>query len=94
VAVPQLVITQFRAADKTAVSAPIAPGAGRRVSVGAGSGLFIEGMWVERVGQQVWERGTLVRLIVEDGDQIVQFEGDPAAGWDEAALVALAERLR
>lgn len=92
--VPQLVITQFRVVDKEAVIAPIAPGAGRRVAIGERSGLFIEGMWVERGGQQAWERGTLVRLIVEDGDQIVQFEGDPAAGWDEATLVALAARLR
>lgn len=92
--VPQLVITQFRAVDKEAAIAPIAPGAGRRVPVGDRSGLFIEGMWVERAGQQVWERGTLVRLIIEDGDQIVQFEGDPAAGWDEATLVTLAARLR
>lgn len=91
---PQLVITQFRAADKGAIVAPIAAGAGRRVPVGATSGLFVEGMWVDRGGQQVWERGTLVRLIIEDGTHVVQFEADPGAGWDEAALVALAERLR
>ena len=93
-ATPQLVLTQFRAASKEAITAPIAAGAGRRVAVGDRSGLFVEGMWVERGGQQVWETGTLVRLIIEDGPQVVQFEADPAAGWDEAALVALVQRLR
>lgn len=93
-ATPQLVLTQFRAISKEAIIAPIAAGAGRRVPVGDRSGLFIEGMWVERSGQQVWETGTLVRLIIEDGAQVLQLEADPSAGWDEAALVALAERLR
>ncbi len=93
-AIPQLVLTQFRATGKAAIDAPIAVGAGRRVPVGDRSGLFIEGMWVKRGGQQVWETGTLVRLIIEDGAQVVQFEADPSAGWDEATLVALAERLR
>lgn len=93
-ATPQLVLTQFRATGKAPIDAPIAPGAGRRVTVGDRSGLFIDGMWVERGGQQVWETGALVRLIIEDGAQVVQFEADPSAGWDEASLVALAESLR
>lgn len=93
-AAPQLVLTQFRAASKEAIIAPIAAGAGQRVPIGDGSGLFVAGMWVERGGQQVWETGTLVRLIIEDGAQVLQFEANPSAGWDEATLVALAERLR
>jgi hypothetical protein len=91
---PQLVLTQFRTHSTEAITAPIAAGAGRRVAIGDRSGLFVEGMWVERGGQQVWDTGTLVRLIIEDGPQIIQFEADPAAGWDEATLVALAQRLR
>jgi hypothetical protein len=93
-ATPQLVLTQFRATGKAPIDAPVAPGAGRRVAVGDRSGLFIDGMWVERGGQQVWETGALVRLIIEDGAQVAQFEADPSAGWDEASLVALAESLR
>jgi hypothetical protein len=92
--VPQLVITEFRAANKGEISASIAEGAGQRVPVGERSGLFIDGMWVERGGRQVWERGTLVRLIVEDGDLVIQFDADPNAGWDATTLAALAVRLR
>ncbi len=92
--VPQLVITQFRAADSSTVIAPIAPDAGQRVMVGTREGLLIEGLWVERGGAQVWERGTLLRLIIEDETQVIQFEADPAAGWDASRLIALAEQLR
>jgi hypothetical protein len=92
--VPQLVITEFRAANRGEISASIAEGAGRRVPVGERSGLYIDGMWVERGGQQVWARGTLVRLIVEDGDLVVQFDADPRAGWDATTLAVLAARLR
>ena len=92
--VPQLVITEFRAANTGEISASIAEGAGRRVPVGERAGLFIDGMWVERGGQQVWERGTLVRLIVEDGDLVIQFDADPRVGWDAATLAALAATLR
>jgi hypothetical protein len=90
---PQLVITQFQPASQP-VLAPIAPGAGRQVMIGEHEGLYVEGLWVERAGGMVWEPGTLVRLIIEDLPQVVQFEADPAAGWNAETLIALAQQLR
>lgn len=89
----RLAITQFRAVAGAEIVGPVAPGAARTVPVGSGTGLFIEGLWVARDGGQVWERGALVRLIVEDGDRIIQFDADPRAGWDAERLAALAAAL-
>ncbi len=89
----RLAITQFRAGAGAEIVGPVAPGAARTVPVGSGTGLFIEGLWVARDGGQVWERGALVRLIVEDGDRIIQFDADPRAGWDAERLAALAAAL-
>lgn len=75
---------------------PIEPAAARRVPIGTAgdTGLFIDGHWVARGGQQVWERGTLARLIVEDGDLVIQLQADPRDGWDAERLAHVAASLR
>jgi anti-sigma factor RsiW len=89
----ELGVIELRAASE--VSEPVAAGAARQVPVGdAGSGLFIDGKWVEQAGQQMWERGTLVRLIVERGDVVVQLQADPRAGWDADGLARAAASVR
>ena len=85
-------LIQLRAAAE--VSEPVEPGAASRVAVGGGSGLFIDGRWVEREGGQAWERGTLVRLIVEQDDLVLQLQADPRDGWDAERLAAVAASLR
>jgi Putative zinc-finger len=77
------------------VSEPVAPGAVRQVPVGGDghTGLLIDGRWAERDNQQVWEPGTLLRLIVESGNIVVQLQVDPRAGWDAAQLARVAASL-
>ncbi len=87
-------ITQLRVADGDRAPEPVAPGAARSIPVGAGAGLVIDGRWVERDGGRAWERGTLVRLIVEDGDLLLQLQADPRDGWDAERLAAVAAALR
>jgi hypothetical protein len=88
----RLEITQLRA--RSEISEPVEPGAASRVPVGADSGLFIDGRWVEGEGGRTWERGTLVRLVVEQDDLVVQLQADPRQGWDAASLAAVAASLR
>jgi len=78
------------------VSEPVAPGAARQVSVGndGRTGLLIDGSWVEHDGQQTWEPGTLLRLIVEYGEVVVQLQVDPRAGWDADQVARVAASLR
>ena len=78
------------------ISEPVAPGAAREVPLGdsGATALFIHGQWVEQDGQQVWERGTLVRLIVERGELVVQLQADPRDGWDADRLAQVAVSLR
>jgi len=73
---------------------PVEPGAAREVAVAGRTGLLIDGEWVTRDGQQTWQRGTLLRLIVEDGDLVIQLEADPRDGWDPERLVQVAASLR
>jgi hypothetical protein len=77
------------------VSEPVAAGAARQVPIGGDgrTGLLIDGQWVERNGQQTWEYGTLLRLIVEYGDVVVQLQVDPRAGWDADQLSQIAASL-
>jgi Putative zinc-finger len=74
---------------------PVAPGAARQVPVGSDgrTGLLIDGQWVDRNGQQTWEDGTLLRLIVEYGDVVVQLQVDPRGGWDADQLARIAASL-
>lgn len=85
-------LTQLRAA--TDVPEDIEPGAARQIAVGAGVGLFVDGRWVDQGGRRTWERGTLARLIVEQGDLVIQLEADPRDGWDAEHLAAVAASLR
>jgi hypothetical protein len=87
-------VVELQAASE--VNEPVAPGAARGVSVdGAGTtGLLIDGRWVEHGGEQVWERGTLVRLVVERGELVVQLQADPRDGWDADQLVRVAASLQ
>jgi hypothetical protein len=77
------------------VSEPVAAGAARQVPIGRDgrTGLLIDGQWIERNGQQTWEPGTLLRLIVEYGDVVVQLQVDPRAGWDADQLSQIAASL-
>lgn len=85
-------LTELRAVAD--VDEPVEPGAARTVPVAAASGLFIDGRWVERDGRPTWERGMLVRLIVEDGDLVFQLQADPRDGWDADRLIEVAASLR
>ncbi|HEX2186912.1 MAG TPA: hypothetical protein VHN78_15560 [Chloroflexota bacterium] len=76
------------------VPEPVEPGAAREVPVGTGTGLLIEGRWVEREGQRVWERGTMLRLVVEQDGLVIQLEADPRDGWDAERLAEVASSLR
>jgi hypothetical protein len=89
----ELSLVELQAASD--VSEPVAVGAARQVSVGADghTGLLIEGRWAEANGQQTWETGTLLRLIVEYGDVVVQLQVDPRAGWDADQLTRIAASL-
>ena len=59
-----------------------------------GSGLFIDGRWIERDGQRFWERGRLVWLIVEQACLVIQLQADPRDGWDADRLAEVAAALR
>ena len=89
---PALRIVELRVAGRP--EEPVEPGAATRVRVGEQDALLIDGEWQTRDGRQVWVRGTLLRLILEDGDILVQLEADPRNGWDAAGLIAVAASLR
>jgi hypothetical protein len=76
------------------VPEPVEPGAAREIAVGTGTGLLIEGRWVERESQRVWERGTMLRLVVEQDGLVIQLEADPRDGWDAERLAEVAASLR
>ena len=92
--VQELSLVELQAASD--VSEPVAPGAAREVPLGdsGSSGWFIDGQWVEQSGQQVWQRGTLARLIVERGELVVQLQADPRDGWDADRLARVAASLQ
>ena len=73
---------------------PVEPGAARRVRAGEHEALLIDGEWQSRDGRLVWVRGTLLRLILEDGDILIQLEADPRDGWNASRLVSVAASLR
>jgi len=87
-----LYLMEFQARER--VEEPVAPGAARPIDVGGRTGLLIEGSWEERDGRWTWTAGTLLRLVVEDGDIVIQLHTDPRDGWDAAGLVAVAASLR
>lgn len=72
----------------------VAPGAARAVQVSGSTGLAIDGRWVENGGDRVWRTGTMLRLIVQRGDLVVQVQADPRDGWWDRRLVELVESLR
>ena len=88
---PALRITELRVARP--LDEPVAPGAATDLRVRGRPALLIDGAWEARDGQTVWARGTLLRLILQEGDLIIQLEGDPRDGWDAEALIRVAESL-
>lgn len=92
--VQELSLVELAATDE--VSEPVGPDAARQIPVGVGGGvgLFIDGAWVEQQGRPVWERGTLVRLIVEQQDLVIQLQADPRDGWDADRLAQVADSLQ
>jgi RNA polymerase sigma-70 factor (ECF subfamily) len=72
----------------------VAPGAARTVRMSSSTALVIDGHWAERDGRRVWESGTMLRVIVQRGELVVQLQADPRDGWWDRRLVELAESLR
>lgn len=87
-------VMELQTAVKQRADEPVGPGAARQVPVGDGTGLLIDGRWGERDGQQVWESGAMLRLIVEDGDLVFQLQADPKDGWTAEQLAGIAATLR
>lgn len=85
-------LTQLQAAAQ--FTEPVEPGAARPIAVDGATALFVDGRWVERAGRQVWERGTMVRLILEQADLVIQLQADPRDDWDAIRLAAVAASLR
>jgi hypothetical protein len=89
---PTLRIIELRAARP--LDEPVAPGAATEVRIGGRPALLIDGAWETRGDATVWVRGTLLRLILQDGDLVIQLEGDPRDGWDAAGLIRVADSLQ
>ena len=89
---PSLRISQLRTSSQ--IEEPVAPGAASTVRVGGREARLIDGMWVEEDGRETWQHGTLLRLILEDGDLIIQLEADPHDGWTPERLITVAASLR
>lgn len=87
-------IMELQTIMRQQVDEPVAPGAARQVPVGNGTGLLIDGRWGERDGKEVWEPGTMLRLIVEDEDLVFQLQADPKDGWNAGQLTGIAATLR
>jgi hypothetical protein len=85
---------ELRTAVKQRADKPGAPGAARQVLVGDGTGLLIDGRWGKQDGRQVWESGTMLRLIIEDGDLVFQLQADLKDGWNAEQLMGIAATLR
>jgi len=91
--VGELSIAELRAAGP--IDEPVEPGAGTETRVNGRRALLIDGAWEQRGDRTVWERGTLLRLILEEKDGVViQLQADPREGWDAGGLVRVAESLR
>lgn len=87
-------VVQVRAAEPA--PEPVAPGASWRQTLLDGQdALVIDGRWVQDGSGVTWERGRVLRVIVEREDGVVlQLQGDPRDGWTVGELLALASRLR
>lgn len=92
--VQELSLVELRATAE--VSEPVQPDAARQVPVGDSgqTGLFIDGSWEEQDGRPVWQRGTLVRFVVEQGDVVIQLQADPRDDWDAQGLAQVAASLQ
>jgi len=84
----ELSILELQAASP--VDEPVEPGAARPILVGTHTALFIDGQWVN----DAWQPGTLARLILEQGDLVIQLQGDPRQGWNADRLADIAASLR
>jgi hypothetical protein len=91
---PQLRIVETRVTAGARADLPVEPGTYSVVAVGGRQAILVDGEWQERDGRMLWVRGTLLRLIVEDGDLLVALEAEPRHGWDAAGLIRVAESLR
>lgn len=87
----ELAIIELRANGRA--DEPVAPGASSAVTVGERPAQLIDGEWIEENGAIVWRRGALLRLVLEDGDLLIQLQADPRAGWDAQRLIAVADSL-
>lgn len=72
----------------------VAPGAARTVRTSGSTALVIDGRWIERDGARAWESGTMLRVIVQRGELVIQVQADRREGWGYRQLVELAESMR
>lgn len=86
-----LIVLQLRASGP--VAEDVAAGAARTVPVGGGTGLLIDGRWVDRPEGRSWRPGTMLRLIVERGDVVLQLQVDPRDGWTAESLAEVAASI-
>lgn len=89
---PELAILELRASGRA--GEPVAPGASSAVTVGEHAARIIDGEWAEENGQTVWRRGTMLRLVLEDGDLLIQLQADPRDGWSAERLIDVAASLQ
>lgn len=91
---PQIRILETRVKPGERADLPIEQGTYSPVSVNGRNAILVDGEWQQRDGGMQWVRGTLLRLIVEDGSLLISLEADPREGWDAAGLIRVAESLR
>jgi hypothetical protein len=89
----ELAVTQLR--PRSPLVEPVAEGATSPVQLGSGEeGMAIVGKWRDEPGLPVWEDGTMLRLIFERDQLVVQLQADPREGWTLERLAEVAGRLR
>jgi putative zinc finger protein len=87
-------VVQLRTRPGARPDEPVVPGAVSTVRAGGRDAVLIDGEWQTTEQGPRWQRGALLRLLLEDGDRVIWLEADPRDGWDGEKLVHLAESLR
>jgi hypothetical protein len=87
-------VDQLRTRPGARPDEPVVPGAVSAVRAGGRDAILIDGEWQTTEQGPRWQRGALLRLLLEDGDRVIWLEADPRDGWDGEKLVHLAESLR
>ncbi len=88
-----LIVREFRPQAKATVLQVVAPGAAHQVQVGDQQAIYIDGQWVQKRMEIVWETGTRSELIYESGGVIFWITADQRDGTGETVLEDLAMSL-